>query len=269
MNTSSNPPTEHQEDLLAAAAFGTLTESERAEFESLLESSPGFREEFASLQALTADLALLAPESDPSPAVRDRLEEAISFAPPIPQPLPPTDEVIELTDHAGPIPINLSTRRANPYEAPKSRMPSTMRPYIWAAAAAVVLALVAGVMLDRIFLQDEDSAPPMEEIAFELNVPDDPGISGELMYDPESHMFMLETENMPAAPEGQVYQVWLIDHEGVPQPKGVMDEQAFVVKADRSDYQAFAITMEPGPLGSTGPTSDPILVAPLTPEASA
>jgi anti-sigma-K factor RskA len=268
MHTSSNPPTEYQEDLLAAAAFGTLTASEQAEFDALLQSSPDFRAEFASLQALTADLSLLAPEADPSPALRDRLEQAISSAPPVPEALPPTDEVIELSDQAGPIPINLSTRRSNPYAAPKSRMPSTMRPYIWAAAAAVVIALATGIMLDRLFLQDEDAAP-MEEIAFELNVPDDPGISGELMYDPDSQMFMLETENMPTAPEGQVYQVWLIDHEGVPQPKGVMDEPKFAVMADRSDYEVFAITLEPAPIGSTGPTTDPILVAPLTTEAEA
>ncbi|MDQ2621795.1 MAG: hypothetical protein M3Y45_02020, partial [Actinomycetota bacterium] len=86
MNPSSNPPTEYQEDLLAAAAFGTLTESERAEFDALMESSPDFRAEFASLKALTADLALLAPEADPSPALRDRLEQAITSAPPIPEP---------------------------------------------------------------------------------------------------------------------------------------------------------------------------------------
>ncbi len=259
MSTSANPPTEHQEDLLAAAVFGTLTGPERAEFDALMESSPEFRAEFASLTALTADLSLLAPEADPSPALRNRLEQAIAAAPPIPEPVTLMENIVEVSDQSGPIPINLSTRRANPCAAPRARM----KPYLWAAAAAVVVAFVAGVILDRLFLQDDDGTS-MEEIAFELNVPDDPGISGELMYDPESQMFVLETANMPAAPEGQVYQVWLIDHEGVPQPKGVMDESSFAVMADRDNYQAFAITMEPGPIGSTGPTTDPILVAPLT-----
>ncbi len=268
MSTSSNPPTDHQEDLLAAAAFGTLSKSEQARFDSLMESSPEFRAEYASLKAFTADLSLLATEADPPPELRDRLEEAITSAPPIPQPLPPTDDVIELSDQSGPIPINLSTRRANPYDAPKSRVPAIPLPYIWAAAAAVVLALVAGVMLDRLFLQDDDEKP-MEEIAFELNVADAPGFSGELMYDPESQMFMLKTDDMPSAPEGQVYQVWLIDHEGVPQPKGTMDESSFAVMADRDSYQTFAITLEPGPIGSTGPTTDPILVAPLSPGTDA
>ena len=69
---------------------------------------------------------------------------------------------------------------------------------------------------------------------------------------------------MPEPPQGHVYQAWLIDAAG-PVPVGVMnpDQGEFASAADRSQFQTFAITVEPGPLGNDAPTTDPILVAHL------
>ncbi|MDQ3655120.1 MAG: hypothetical protein M3457_08585, partial [Chloroflexota bacterium] len=50
------------------------------------------------------------------------------------------------------------------------------------------------------------------------------------------------------------------------QPVGVMNRSTFAVPAPRDAYDAFAITVEPAPLGSAGPTTDPFFVAPLTGE---
>ena len=105
----------------------------------------------------------------------------------------------------------------------------------------------------------------MQTIAYELTLSTPiPDLGAELTYDEDAQIFTLQTENMPAAPEGQVYQVWLIDTECRPQPMGVMADPTFAVAADRDNYTAFAITVEPGPIGSAGPTTPPFFVAPLT-----
>jgi hypothetical protein len=44
---------------------------------------------------------------------------------------------------------------------------------------------------------------------------------------------------------------------------GVMEGDEFDFEANRDDYDAFAITVEPAPDGSSGPTTEPIVVAPL------
>jgi anti-sigma-K factor RskA len=229
------------EALLAAAAFGTLDRDEERALQDLLAHSPEARAELASLQELAGNFALLADERAPSSGLRDRIEAAIAGGD---------------ATAASPAPLGPAPLRATP--AP-TRIPSGW----WlAAAAAIVVALVGGVLLDRFVLGDEASGP--DTIASQLTTPM-PDVSAELTYDEDSQLFMLTMENMPAAPEGQVYQVWLIDHENVPHPMGTMPFDTFAVTADRDNYQVFAITLEPAPIGSAAPSTAPILVAPLTP----
>ena len=78
MNTSSIPPSEQLEDLLVAAAFGTLSESELLELDALIQTHPEAQAELASLQSLAADLSFLAEERAPSADLRNRLEQAIT-----------------------------------------------------------------------------------------------------------------------------------------------------------------------------------------------
>jgi anti-sigma-K factor RskA len=68
-------------------------------------------------------------------------------------------------------------------------------------------------------------------------------------------------------PAGRVYQLWLIDGEGAPVSGGTFTVDAdgyglitVAAGADTRAAQVFAVTAEPGPDGSPGPTSDPILV---------
>lgn len=242
------------EELLAAAAFGTLTPEEAAALEGYLATHPAARAELAELQALAGDLTMLADEVEPPATLRGQIEQAILATPQ--EPAAPTDRFQ---------PLNMTTAPAAPATAPIP-FPGWRR-YAWAAAAAVLIALVAGVLIDRFLLQDTDEGDA-QVIAYKIDLATPaPNLSAELTYDPDQRLFVLETENMPAAPQGQVYQIWLIDQNNVPQPKGVMTEPTFAVAADRGQYAAFAITVEPGPLGSEEPTSQPFFVAPLTPEA--
>jgi anti-sigma-K factor RskA len=242
---------QYYEELLGAAAFGTLTAEEEAELQAYLKTSETARAELAELRALAGDLTLLADEMDPPPDLRNRIEQAV------------------LADVTWGADVQGRPRGDEPkpldFEPKPSRKPIPLwRNYIWAAAAALLIAVLAGAVLDRVFFQDDDDpVDNRQTIAFDLSLATPaPGLTAELTYDPDQHLFVLETENMPPAPADHVYQVWLIDTEG-PKNAGTMAGSRFAVAADRSDYQALAITVEPAPLGSEGPTTEPFFVAPL------
>ncbi|MBA2469679.1 MAG: anti-sigma factor [Chloroflexia bacterium] len=252
-------PDRSYEDLLGAAAFGTLDAGEAADLEGYLATSAAARMVLAELRMIASGLPLLVDEVSPSPRLRSRIEQAVladvAWARPAPRGYGrddgPDDAIVPLST----VPVKGA-----------SKPTPLWRPYLWAAVAALLLAVLAGVVLDRLLLDAGDPAIARESIAFSLSLSTPvPELRAELVYDPEDQFFILETENMPAAPLDHVYQVWLIDDSG-PQPVGVMNQSRFVVPAPRDAYDIFAITVEPAPLGSTGPTSDPFFVAPLISE---
>jgi len=249
---------QYYEELLGAAAFDTLTAEEAAELEPWLASSAAARAELAELRMIAGGLGQLADEAIPSPGLRDRIEAAVmadvAWANPA---RGPRRAVASGDPDHGIVPLSTV-----PVAGAKRPTP-LWRPYVWAAAAALLIAVVTGVVLDRLVLGDDD-ADERETIAFNLDLATPvPNLSAELTYDPEDQIFILETENMPPAPHDHVYQVWMIDESG-PQPMGVMNQPRFVVPAPRNAYDTLAITVEPAPLGSADPTTKPFFEAPLT-----
>ncbi len=251
----------YYEDLLGAAAFGTLNAVEAAEVEAYLATSASAWPELAELRMIAGGLALLADEARPSSDLRIRIETVVMADAAWTRPAQPgTGEDADGNPQDGIVPLSTVP------VAGEKRPTPLWRPYVWAAAAALVLALVTGIALDRLVLNDDGSATERESIAFNLNLTAPiPDLSAALTYDAENQIFILETENMPPAPRDHIYQVWLIE-DGVPQPVGVMNQFGFAVPAPRDAYQALAITVEPAPLGSPGPTTEPFFVAPLTDE---
>jgi hypothetical protein len=130
-------------------------------------------------------------------------------------------------------------------------------------AALMVLSLIGGTLLGQVLPRLGEDDVQGQQIAIQFT---DPSITatGELRYLPEEQVFVLNVTGMPEPPQGQVYQAWLIDDSG-PIPVGVMNPQLgeFASAGDRAQFQTFAITVEPGPLGNDAPTTEPILVAQL------
>lgn len=142
---------------------------------------------------------------------------------------------------------------------------SSYRSHRWLAAAAAVLILIGvGALIGReVWWGDQNE--PAQEIA--LHDADGNLIGRDvanLEYLPDEQRFVLHMDEMPEAPEGQVYQAWLIAGD-VPTPVGIVDPATgeFSVDGERTTYDAFAITVEPAPYGSELPTTNPIVVAPL------
>ena len=78
----------------------------------------------------------------------------------------------------------------------------------------------------------------------------------------EGDRAILVAENMPPAPEGKTYQIWVIKGD-TPEPSGLFDPRgdsvAAVVENPVEGTDTVAVTVEPEG-GSKKPTTDPMLV---------
>lgn len=92
------------------------------------------------------------------------------------------------------------------------------------------------------------------------------GFSGHLLLDREKNLAYLLTWNLPAPPQGQVYQIWLIDPNGEETAAAVFRPEfdrpftsaALVTSRTFVEFVGIKVTIEP-PGGSHTPTSEPIL----------
>lgn len=151
-------------------------------------------------------------------------------------------------------------------ESPVASVRSSARGVYWTVAALIaVLALAAGVLLGRTVL--EPGPDPDTDLVAQVTITD-PQIeaSGSVHYLPEQGVILLDLERLPPAEAGYVYQVWMIAGD-TPISMGVFDPATsrFAAAGNPNDFDAMAITVEQGPLGSAQPTTDPLVVADLQP----
>ena len=80
---------------------------------------------------------------------------------------------------------------------------------------------------------------------------------------------LLIASNLPPAPSGKTYELWVISKRGVPQPAGLFQSNlqgnALYLRGGALDMitaGAIAVTLEPAS-GSNAPTTTPIVVAPV------
>jgi anti-sigma-K factor RskA len=244
------------DDLLAGYALGILTPGERAELEARLAADPALREELALLNVAVEALPLGLEPLQPSPGLRPRLHAAVEAdlaatqswvgARPAPVPLAPVP--------APPTPLPVPARRPVPIN-------------VWAIAAAVLLVIASAAVVWGLF-QTRQMDQPTRVIAFEMTDPSLSG-SGEVAYLEQPGVMLVTMDGLPPLPEDQVYEFWLIPHAGEPIPAGVFRDTSVrhALTGSPEDYQAVALTVEPGPLGTTAPTTDPLAVAPMSPES--
>jgi anti-sigma-K factor RskA len=243
------------EDLLAAATLGVLEPDQHTLLLAHVRTCDSCRSALGRLQSATDSLPMTVEAMAPSSALRDRLAAQIAATPrtvpaaPAPVPIPLPDYTAPVT--AMPVPDPLASRR-----------------WAWlsAAAAMLLVGLAGGIAIGWAWLQgnDEDSLQP-QEIALESPTGMDL-TSAHLMYMPEEGMIHFSDPGMPEPPADHVYQVWLIEGEDTPPaPMGTIDMESgeFASTVDPDRHRVFAVTVEPAPIGSAGPTTDPVIVATL------
>lgn len=166
----------------------------------------------------------------------------------------PSRRGIHATDQSFvPVPIPLAS-------AASRRMSTRL---LMSLAAIALVAIVSGALIGRYFLADNGGSDQGQGRQIALNFTGPlTSDTARLTYFAKTDVLVLSAPDLPAAPEGHVYQVWLIAGDK-PAPVGTMGPDGYATVADISKYDALAITIEPGPIGSDTPTTTPFVTAPL------
>jgi hypothetical protein len=246
-------------DLLGAFALGAIDAEEADSVRAHLATCAECQAEMTELWLAADSLPDMIEPMEPPPALRDRIAAAVmaetASTPHGPAAAPETA--------AFPSGLTMAPveRVSEPIRKPASFW---SRATPWAAAAAILLLLSAGLLVWNLRLREQiATAPAAETIAL---APTDvaPDARGEVTYLPQDDLFILEVRDLPPLEPDQVYEVWLIGADG-PEPAGIFDQPTdhHAIVADRDQYETLAITAEPGPLGTEAPTGEIVATASL------
>jgi anti-sigma-K factor RskA len=226
--------------LSGAYAVDALDDLERAQFERHLRECDSCSREVESLReaaALLAETTAVAP----SAALRDRVLADIATV----RPLPPV------------VPV------PSPAEPPHDRRRRRWVPALAAAAAAAVIGTGAVVW------QQVDDEPPsrVEQVLeagdaqeFTQTLPG--GAEATVVRSKKLNQAVLITHDMPAAPDGHAYALWL-QHDDVMVPAGVMppgSDNEVLLSGDAASANGAGITVETAGEEHPEPEGDVVVV---------
>jgi anti-sigma-K factor RskA len=219
--------------LAGAYVLDSVDLEERLAFEKHLAECESCRDEVSALQHATAALAMSEATAPPA-HLRTLVLAAAEHTPQLPP----------LTTSSSPAPV---VRRR-------------WAPRLLAAAAAVVLLAGVGAVI-RVATDDTPSTVTAAQVfdASDAQKKDIPLGTGEVhvALSRELNRIAVNGADMPALPEGRVYQLWLVD-QGEATSLAVMEGDATTAVKEIPHAGVLAVTTEPEG-GSDQPTSDPIL----------
>lgn len=260
--------------LSGAYALNALPEDERQAFEAHLEACVECSEETAELVATAAQLGGILREQ-PSERLRDAVMSAIADTPQ--EGSEPADRPASARASSG---QDDHERDANVVVLGAPPSPRGVPRWVaWTGAAAAgiaaIAAVVLGVQLAEVNQELERAVASQSEIEELLAAPDvqtvsitgDDGSQARLIASPASGQAMLVAHGMARAPHAHVYEAWVIDGDG-PRSVGLFDADdqgrvSLLFEGEFVDAQAVGVTVEPEG-GSPEPTTDPIMVLPLS-----
>jgi anti-sigma-K factor RskA len=240
-------------DLLVAYSLDALEPEEMGRVSRMLDEQPELRALLADLRNSVGKLPYGLPESAPPPALRQRtLDYAVG-----------------------------RTTRGPAAAAPAPDLAARARAWLWAlgglaAVAVALLALTFGQLttvrgqLDAaqqaLATAETGSRQVQAVLAQPVRLAELSGSGGRATVIQNANGDMLLAAQLPPLAEDKVYQLWVISGQNAPVGAGV-----FRVGSDGSGLLSLgpglplagvtlAVTLEPGPAGSPGPTSD-VLIA--------
>lgn len=233
--------------LSGAYAVDALDDIERARFEAHLRGCTECQTEVETLRETAT--ALAADPVEPPARLRDAVLAGIESI----RPLPP------LIEH----------HRPAPRDKPRRRWLTTGGPLL--LVAALVLVALATTVALRPWATDDPELSATERVlaaddrqTVDQRFPD--GSKATVVVSRSEGRAVIITSNMPLAPEGKVYELWLQDPTGSMIPAGLMPDQGdatVLLEGDASNATAVGITVEPDG-GSDEPGADVVAVIELT-----
>jgi anti-sigma-K factor RskA len=236
---------EELESNLAAWVLGALDSAEAEMVVAHVEGCASCRETVARLQRAVGAMPLAVDEVVPPARLRERVLAAAAASG---------------TSTAAP------SRVRKKITSPPGRnvlAPLFERLPVYAAAAAVIVALVAGVVAGE--LAGRQHTPPSQVARFTLSGHQSLTGAKATVIDLKSEgLALVDFSGLPALGQGRVYEVWLITSGGradaaavfVPDSNG---SKVVLVNRALDGYAQMAITDEAGPDGSQAPTQAPQL----------
>jgi anti-sigma-K factor RskA len=246
------PHSDDEMDLLVAYALDSLDAAEAERVSRMLAERPELRATVAELRAALDTLPYALPEPEVAPELREQV----------------------LANAVG-RPVRSAAPRPTRSNGPWWRA-LTLAFGGLSAALAVVLAVVWGQLGSAqrdLALARADLEQALAEREQIVRVVSDYETVAELAGSGGRGAVLRTTAGdtlvaarLPQLPAGRVYQLWLIGGQGAPVSGGTFEVDAsgygvvaLAPGAGALSADIFAVTEEPGPNGSAGPTSDPIL----------
>lgn len=233
------------DELIALAAMGELSPSERRELDDAVRSDPAVAGELDEALRVAANVQRPLSETPPA-GLRDSVLAAIAAT--------PQDPAVEEPELAPVAPVtSLEARRATRRFAP-----------LLAAAAAVAVFAVGGLAVVQSNSDGDDPVAAVVEADDATSRP----LSGDLqtltvVYSPSLDAMVVEGEGVPVLDDSSTYQLWLVGDDGAtsvgifrPDADGSVSER--FTDADPTGF-VLGVTREPAG-GSASPTL-PILAS--------
>lgn len=159
-----------------------------------------------------------------------------------------------------------AAERALTERHPRSRL-RRLGPVAPLAAAVLLLAAWSGFLTVRIQQLQQTQA-----LTYPIRPAESggvPGAEGEVVMMPGREAALISLRHLPPLPAGRVYELWVGTSANDVRAAGVFVPDAegsrlLLVSSDLSSARLVAVTVEPGPYGSSHPTEPPRLVARLT-----
>lgn len=258
----------------AAHALDALSDEERARHEQAVERDPALRASQDEFDTVAAQLAAVASPVAPPDEMKARLMAAIAE---LPQQDPAAAQARRPSDVQGAGADQDDAADAGERAAPPTRAEQRARRRWYArppmialtAAAAAALVFAGGAVVGTLVTGDSPAQSTAADKLASINAAPDvqrtqlqaDGIAAALVWSESLELSAVVMDNLPAAPNGSVYEAWYIDEDGAA-PAGTFAADAgttwHVLDGAFTPGATIGITVEPEG-GSDQPTSDPIM----------
>jgi anti-sigma-K factor RskA len=248
---------EEHHRLSGAFAVDAVTEEERTGHEGAMREDTEVAEETRSLMAAVAELSKTS-ERTPPRTLREQVLREIGTV----RPLPPAAQqehalaaAATQQRHTADAPVNLDRRRAR-------------RRLTWLSALAAAAAAIVAVVVITIGQRDTGPTNQAQAVISASDVSSQAATvddwSATLYLSQMEGKAVIVSDQMPDAPTGSDFQVWLEHQDGSMTSAGVMPRtngggQEYVVNGVQGGVVAIAVSVEPAG-GSVQPTAEPVLV---------
>jgi anti-sigma factor RsiW len=249
--------------LTGAYVIDAVDDVERARFEAHLTGCSQCQDEVASLRAAAVELSLTT-VTPPPPALRASVLRDISSVRPLPPEVTPEEAsapepVANPTPSAPSVPASLESKRAERARRAPRRQ--------WLAGVAAAVVLATGGLAWHPWTSETNSTQltatqqvlqASDAEHFDKNVG---AATATIVRSPSLNKAVIVTANLPAAPEGKVYELWL--QQGPTMVKAGFvpagPSNTVLLQGDAATAAGAGITIEPAG-GSDAPTLPPVVL---------